>query len=196
MRRPRAPRLPLAMAQSVTVVARRKASWPSTGPSPQGEPSRPPARGNGIVGGLQAALRLLVASSRSGRRRHQGRRPSQAAFISARNVRRSGTGLSQVRLPDDAIDSVTVLPNPYAVEYGGFSSASCSSDARAAIMETRLNFSIPHSDQTARAGEDHRHSSFAPRLETGGPLIKDLLFLRSSQYRYRTSEVPAGRKRI
>ena len=32
------------------------------------------------------------------------------------------TGLSQVRLPDDAIDSVTVLPNPYAVEFGRFSS--------------------------------------------------------------------------
>ncbi len=35
-------------------------------------------------------------------------------------------------------------------------------------------------------------STFAPRLETGGPLIKDRLFLQqAAQYRYRTSEVPS-----
>src|SRR5438270_276788 len=32
------------------------------------------------------------------------------------------TGLSEALLPDYAVDSVTVLPNPYAVEFGRFAS--------------------------------------------------------------------------
>ena len=42
------------------------------------------------------------------------------------------TGLTQVSLPDDAIDSVAVLANPYAVEYGRFSSG-------LVVIQTRLS---------------------------------------------------------
>ena len=70
------------------------------------------------------------------------------------------TGLSQVRLPDDAIDSVTVLPNPYAVEYGRFSSGLVLIQTRRAAdrWKTRLN-SLDPSFRTKRHEplQDHRH---------------------------------------
>jgi hypothetical protein len=105
------------------------------------------------------------------------------------------TGLSQVSLPDDAIDSVTVLPNPYAVEYGRFSSGLVLIRTRRAGDEwkTRLN-NLDPAFRTKRGSPFHVTgiSAFSPRAETGGPLIKDKLFLQQAvQYRYRTNDVPS-----
>jgi hypothetical protein len=126
----------------------------------------------------------------------KGGRPNQAtvqlgpgAFVDP------ATGLSQVSLPDDAIDSVTVLPNPYAVEYGRFSSGLVLIQTRRAtdVWKTRINKLEP-SFRTKR-GEPLNIvgvSSFSPRVETGGPIIKDKLFVQqAAQFRYRTSEVPS-----
>ncbi len=155
------------------------------------------SRKSAIVGGLHAALRLLVSVIEvPGGVAIKGGRPSQASVqLGPGMFVDPATGLSQVRLPDDAIDSVTVLPNPYAVEYGRFSSGLVLIQTRRAAdrWKTRLN-SLDPSFRTKR----HEPlkiigiASFAPRLETGGPLIKDRLFLQeAAQYRYRTSEVPS-----
>jgi len=75
-------------------------------------------------GGFQAALRLLASIIEvPGGVSIKGGRPSQAGVqLGAGTLVDPSTGLTQVSLPDDAIDSVAVLPNPYAVEYGRFSS--------------------------------------------------------------------------
>ena len=146
-------------------------------------------------GGLQAALRLLVSVIEvPGGVSIKGGRPSQAtlqlgpgAFVDP------ATGLSQVSLPDDAIDSVTILPNPYAVEFGRFSSGLVLIRTRRATDEwkTRLN----NLDPSFRTKRGQPLSvigigSFSPRFETGGPLVKDRLFLQQAiQYRYRTSDI-------
>jgi hypothetical protein len=146
-------------------------------------------------GGVQSALRLIAGVIEvPGGVAIKGGRPSQAGmqlgpgmFVDA------ATGLSRGSLPDDAIDSVTVLPNPYAVEFGRFSSGLVVVQTRRAgdQWKTRLN-------QLDPALRNKRHklfdivgiASFNPRFETGGPLIKDKLFLQQSlQYRYRTTEV-------
>ncbi len=148
-------------------------------------------------GGLQSALRLLASVIEvPGGVSIKGGRPSQAsvqlgpgAFVDP------ATGLSQVSLPDDAVDSVTVLPNPYAVEYGRFSSGLVLIRTRRAgdVWRTRLN-NLDPAFRTKR-GSPFRVtgiSSFSPRAETGGPLIKDKLFLQQAvQYRYRTNDVPS-----
>jgi len=149
------------------------------------------------VGGLQSALKLLVSVIEvPGGVSIKGGRPNQAtvqlgpgAFVDP------ATGLSQVTLPDDAIDSVTVLPNPYAVEYGRFSSGLVLIQTRRAtdVWKTRINKLEP-SFRTERGEPLHivGISSFTPRLETGGPLIKNRLFLQqAAQFRYRTNEVPS-----
>jgi hypothetical protein len=146
-------------------------------------------------GGLQSALRLLASVIQvPGGMSIKGGRPSQStvqlgpgAFVDP------ATGLSQVSLPDDAIDSVTVLPNPYAVEFGRFSSGLVLIRTRRAADEwkTRIN-SLEPSFRTKR-GEPLTIigiSGFSPRIESGGPLMKDKLFLQQAvQYRYSTSDV-------
>src|SRR6266536_2180021 len=53
----------------------------------------------------------------------KGGRATQAGMqIGASTLADPGIGLAHFTLPDDAIDSVAVLPNPYEVEYGRFSS--------------------------------------------------------------------------
>lgn len=148
-------------------------------------------------GGLQAALRLLASVIEvPGGVSIKGGRPSQAsvqlgpgAFVDP------ATGLNPVTLPDDAIDSVTVLPNPYSVEYGRFSSGLVLIRTRRASdqWKTRLN-NLDPSFRTKRGSPFHvlGISAFSPRAETGGPLIKDRLFLQQAvQYRYRTNDVPS-----
>lgn len=151
----------------------------------------------GSTGGLQAALRMLVSVIEvPGGVSIKGGRPSQAsvqlgpgAFVDP------ATGLNDVSLPDDAIDSVTVLPNPYAVEFGRFSSGLVLINTRRAAdsWRTRLNRLEP-SFRTRRGSPLHilGISGFSPRAETGGPLIKDKLYLQQAiQYRYRANEVPS-----
>jgi outer membrane receptor for ferrienterochelin and colicin len=148
-------------------------------------------------GGFQAALRLLASVIEvPGGVAIKGGRPSQAAVqLGPGSFVDPATGLSQVRLPDDAIDSVTVLPNPYAVEFGRFSSGLVLIQTRRAgdRWRTRLN-NLDPTFRTKRgsAFDITGIASFSPRVETGGPLIKDKLFLQqAAQYRYRTSDVPS-----
>src|SRR5258708_5346672 len=75
-------------------------------------------------GGLQATMRLLASVIEAPNGVSiRGGRPSQAGVqIGVNTMVDPSTGLSKVMLPDDAIESVSVLPNPYAVEFGRFSS--------------------------------------------------------------------------
>jgi hypothetical protein len=146
-------------------------------------------------GGLQNALRLLASVIEvPGGVSIKGGRPSQAsvqlgpgAFVDP------STGLSQVSLPDDAIDTVTVLPNPYAVEYGRFSSGLVLIRTRRAgdAWRTRLNNLEPSFRvERGSALKIKGISAFSPRAETGGPLVRDKLFLQQAlQFRYRTNDV-------
>jgi len=148
-------------------------------------------------GGFQAALRLLASIIEvPGGLSIKGGRPSQAGVqIGASTLVDPSTGLSTVSLPDDAIDSVAVLPNPYAVEYGRFSSGLVVIQTRRAgdTWKTRLN-NLDPTFRTARGTmfDIQGVSAFAPRLETGGPIVKDQLFLeQTAQFRYGTSDVPS-----
>src|SRR5262249_13665030 len=94
-------------------------------------------------GGFQAALRLLASIIEvPGGLSIKGCRPSQATVqVGPGTLVDPSTGLTSVSLPDDAIDSVAVLPNPYAVEYGRFSSGLVVIQTRRAgdTWKTRLN---------------------------------------------------------
>lgn len=149
-------------------------------------------------GGFQSALRLLASVIEvPGGVSIKGGRPSQASVqIGPTTLVDPSTGLTHVSLPDDAIDSVAVLPNPYAVEFGRFSSGLVVIQTRRAgdQWHTRLN-NLDPAFRTSRSGNPFDVkgiSYFSPRLETGGPLIKDRLFLeQTAQFRYSTSDVPS-----
>src|SRR6202035_5975946 len=101
----------------------------------------------------------------------KGGRPSQAGMqLGPGMFVDPATGLTQGSLPDDAIDSVTVLPNPYAVEFGRFSSGLVVIQTRRAgdQWKTRMN-NLDPTFQTKR----HQPlniigiSALSPRFETG-----------------------------
>src|SRR5262249_51191256 len=105
-------------------------------------------------------------------------------------------GLVHLTLPDDAIDSVAVMPNPYAVEYGRFSSG-------LVMIQTRRGGDSWHArvDNLSPTFRPKRHkelftvagiSSFGPNGASGGPTLKPRLFLAQTvQYRYSTADVPS-----
>jgi hypothetical protein len=145
--------------------------------------------------GFQAALRLLASIIEvPGGVSIKGGRPSQSSVqLGPGTLVDPSTGLTHVSLPDGAIDSVAVLPNPYAVEYGRFSSGLVVIQTRRAgdQWKTRLN----NLDPTFRTRRGTMFGisgigAFGPRLETGGPIVKDRLFVeQTAQLRYGTSDV-------
>jgi hypothetical protein len=148
-------------------------------------------------GGLQATMRLLASVIEAPNGVSiRGGRPSQAGMqLGVMTMVDPTTGLSRVTLPDDAIESVSVLPNPYAVEFGRFSSGVVIIQTRRASDMWRVR--INDFDPTFRT---HRGSPvdiiglgrWAPRLEFGGPIVKDKLFVQQAmQFNYSASDVPS-----
>src|SRR2546425_1601794 len=191
--------LPIAgVAESVDVVA-PTAIVPSTG-TLSGSQSVNDKEIEQLApsGGFQAALRLLASVIEvPGGVSIKGGRPNQASVqIGATTLVDASTGLTHVSLPDDAIDSVAVLPNPYAVEFGRFSSGLVVIQTRRAgdRWKTRVNGLDP-AFRTKRKGNPFDVkglASFTPRLETGGPLISDRLFVeQTAQFRYATQDIPS-----
>src|SRR4029077_3744002 len=148
-------------------------------------------------GGLQATMRLLASVIESPNGMNiRGGRPSQGGVqLGVTTMVDPSTGLSKVALPDDGIQSVSVLPNPYAVEFGRFSSGVVVIQTRRASDAWKLR--INDIDPTFRT---HRGSPVeiiglgreAPRVEFGGPLVKDRLFLEQAmQFIYSAMDVPS-----
>ena len=142
--------------------------------------------------GFQGAVRLLpnvvpVAGGVS----IKGGRPSQAGVqLAAATLVDPASGVARVALPDDAIESVTVLPNPYAVEYGRFSSGLVVIQSRRA--RDRWKFHMNRFGPSLRSRNDSglRFDSYSPRLEVGGPIVTDRVFLEQSvQARFAVGEL-------
>ena len=148
-------------------------------------------------GGLSGAIRLLISAIEvPGGVSIKGGRPTQTGVqIGSTSITDPSLGLAHMTLPDDAIESVSVLPNPYAVEFGRFSSGLVMIQTRRAgdSWKIRLNNLTPQFrtgrrqllvNITGLAGLD-------PRVEVGGPIIKGRLFLeQTAQYKYSSDEIP------
>jgi hypothetical protein len=147
------------------------------------------------TGGFEAAMRLLASVIQVPNGLSiKGGLPGQASVqLGPSSIVDPATGLMQLVLPDNAIESVSVLPNPYAVEFGRFSSGVTVIQTRPGADQWRV-----HLDALDPSFRYRRGSSpldiiglgwYAPRLEFGGPLIADRLFLeQTAQYRYQASE--------
>ena len=148
-------------------------------------------------GGLQASLRLLASIIEApGGLSIKGGRPSQAGTqLGPSTLMDPATGLAQLALPADAIDSVAVLPNPYAVEYGRFSSGLVVIQTRRATDRWKMR--VNDFDPTFRSMPDNPLHLlgigwWGPRLEVGGPVLADRLYVeQTAQYRYSASDVPS-----
>ena len=146
-------------------------------------------------GGFQAALRLLASVIQApGGLSIKGGRPTQASTqLGVGTLTDPSTGLVPLTLPPDAIDSVEVLANPYTVEFGRFSSGLVVLRTKSGGDQWKLRVNNFDPGFRTKRGQDFKIVGlkvFAPRLELGGPLIKDRLSLKqTAQYRYDATEI-------
>ena len=111
--------------------------------------------------------------------------------VNSVNVTDPVTGEFGTTLPDDAVETITLLPNPYAAEYGGFSAGVTEVETRRGTDQWRwavTNFfpSFRFRDSTLRGVGKVR-----PCLTFGGPLqIGRVHLAQSLQYRIIKTKVP------
>jgi len=143
--------------------------------------------------GFQGAVRMLsTVIPVAGGVSIKGGRPGQSGVqLGTATLVDPASGVAQVPLPDDAIESVTVLPNPYAVEYGRFSSGLVVIQSRRGHDRWRFRANRFGPSLRNRNDGGWRIDGFNPRAEIGGPLVGDRVFLeQSAQLRYSIGDLP------
>jgi hypothetical protein len=147
-------------------------------------------------GSVAAELRWLPGVSAYGREwAIKGGRPNQIGLqVEAAQVVDPAAGTSPVQLPGDAVSSIQVLANPYAVEFGRFSSGVIVVSTRSGANKwsATVNNFLP--GFILKRGGNPFHiigiESVDPRVAFGGPILKNRLFVaQSTQFRYESGEV-------
>jgi hypothetical protein len=116
----------------------------------------------------------------------KGARSSQSGMIvNSANVTDPVTGESAINLPIEAVQSVEVLTNPYAAEYGELTSTVTSVQTRSGSDKFQANATTFFPRLRRRGGSFVGIAAFTPRVTFSGPIIKDKLkFFQSFEYRF------------
>ena len=134
---------------------------------------------------FRSLLPLLsgVVRDANGRLRIKGGQPTQGALqISSASLIDPSTGEFDLDLPAQAVESVEVMANPFAAEYGRFSTNITQIRTRGGTNE--WDFSTGNFVPRFR-GLFRGIRAFEPRLSLRGPLRRDRLFLAQDlQFRY------------
>ncbi len=134
---------------------------------------------------FRSLLPLLpgVVRDANGRLRIKGGHPTQSALqISSASLIDPSTGDFDLDLPTHAVESVEVMANPFAAEYGRFSTSITQIRTRGGTND--WDFSIGNLMPRFR-GLLRDVRGFEPRASLRGPIRKDRLFLAQDfQFRY------------
>jgi outer membrane receptor protein involved in Fe transport len=116
----------------------------------------------------------------------KGARASQSGFlVNSANVTDPVTGESAINLPLEAVQSVEVVANPYAAEYGQFTGAVTSVQTKSGSDKFNVDAESFFPRPRRRGGSFVGIAAFTPRLNFSGPIIKDKLkFMQSFEYRF------------
>jgi TonB-dependent receptor-like protein/carboxypeptidase family protein len=139
---------------------------------------------------FQSLLTVLPSIIRGpeGRLRIKGGAPTTGALqISSASLNDPSTGDFDLELPSGAVESVEVLSNPFAAEYGRFSTSVTQVRTKRGTNE----WTFKQDNLVPGFGKGFAFiNKFEPRLSISGPLKKDkLLFGEYVQYRYVRTEV-------
>lgn len=147
---------------------------------------------------FQALLPTLpgVVRSLDGHISIKGASPTESSVqVDAANVTDPSTGGLGFDLPNDAVESVDVLPNPYSAEFGRFSSGvtMLNTSHGGAKWAITPNGFIPRLYRSQTNWWDIKGiRSFRPRVAVSGPLVQDRVFLFSNVlYRYFRTPIPS-----
>lgn len=137
---------------------------------------------------FQDALPLIpgVVRGPDGLLNVKGSRPSQSGLtVNSANVTDPVTGEFAINLPVEAIQSVQVLTNPYAPEYGKFTGAVTAIETRSGTDKFDVQVQSFFPRPRRRGGAFVGIAAFTPRVTFSGPLIKNKLkFIQSFEYRF------------
>ncbi len=139
---------------------------------------------------FQSLLTVLPSIIRGpeGRLRIKGGAPTTGALqMSSASLNDPSTGDFDLELPSGAVESVEVLSNPFAAEYGRFSTSVTQVRTKRGTNE----WIIKPDNLIPGFGKGFAFvNKFEPRLSISGPLIRDRLLLgQYMQYRYARTPV-------
>jgi hypothetical protein len=134
---------------------------------------------------FQSLMTLLPSIIRGpeGRLRIKGGAPTTAALqLSSASLNDPSTGDFDLELPSGAVESVEVLSNPFAAEYGRFSTSVTQVRTKRGTNE----WSVKPDNLVPGFGKGFAFvNKFEPRLSISGPIKRDRLLLgQYFQYRY------------
>lgn len=115
-----------------------------------------------------------------------GARASQSAMtVNSANVTDPVTGQFAFNPPIEAVESVQVLTNPYAAEYGSFTGGVTAVATRSGTDKFNFEAQSFFPRFRRRGGKWTGVESFTPRLAFSGPIKKNKLwFMQSFEYRF------------
>src|SRR5258705_3785608 len=116
----------------------------------------------------------------------KGARASQSGLtVNSANVTDPVAGEWGINLPLEAIQSVEVLTNPYAPEYGEFTGAVTAVQTKSGSDKFDVQVQSISPRPRRRGGAFVGIGAFTPRVTFSGPLIKNKLkFIQSFEYRF------------
>ena len=111
--------------------------------------------------------------------------------VNSVNVTDPVTGEFGTTLPDDTVETITLLPNPYAAEYGGFSAGVAEVETRRGTDDWQWAITNFFPSFRFRDGTLQGIGKIRPRLTFSGPLQTGRIHLAQSlQYRIIKTKVP------
>jgi hypothetical protein len=121
----------------------------------------------------------------------KGGRPSQSGMtVNSSNVSDPVTGNYAISLPVEAVESLQVITNPYAAEYGNFTSGVTKVETRTGADKWQFQFQNFFPRLRRSGGHTAGVESITPRLAFSGPVVKGKLsFFQSFEYRYVSTPV-------
>lgn len=121
----------------------------------------------------------------------KGARASETGLtVNSANVTDPVTGQYALSLPIEAIQSVKVITNPYAPEYGKFTGAVTSIETREGGEKWRFQIQDFFPRLRRRGGKTVGLESVTPRVFFSGPLVKNKLrFLQSFEYNFIRTQI-------
>jgi hypothetical protein len=134
---------------------------------------------------FQSLLPLLpsIVRDNDGRLHIKGGQPTQGALqISSASLIDPSSGDFDLDLPGQSVQSVEVLANPFAAEYGRFSTSVTQITTRRGTNDWEIS---PGNLLPRIRGFFKSIRGFEPRLSVRGPIKRDRIFLaQDTQYRY------------
>jgi hypothetical protein len=137
---------------------------------------------------FQDALPLIpgVVRGPDGLINMKGARAGQSGLtVNSTNVTDPVTGEFAINVPIEAIQSVEVLTNPYAPEYGQFTGTVTAVQTRSGTDKFDVQVQSFFPRPRRRGGAFVGIAAFTPRVTISGPLVKEKLrFIQSFEYRF------------